>query len=78
VRLRTAAIHLLLFARLFRFRIRCFVSALTNASFDALNNMRTAASMRAASVSPGTFGGGNGFIWSHHTAACPVINSVFL
>jgi carboxypeptidase C (cathepsin A) len=30
--------------------------------------MRTALSIRAASVSPGTFGGGSGFIWSHHTA----------
>jgi hypothetical protein len=38
------------FARSFRSHARfCFVSRLTNASFDALNNMRTAASMRSAS-----------------------------
>jgi hypothetical protein len=48
------------FSRFFRFRARCFISCFTNASFDALNSVRTAASMRSASVLPGTFGAGSG------------------
>jgi len=52
---------------LFGFRARVFVSCFTNASFDALNNMRTALSIRSASVSPGTGGAGCGFIWSDCT-----------
>jgi hypothetical protein len=40
----------LAFARFFRFRARYFVSCLTDSVFDALNNMRTALSMRSVSV----------------------------
>jgi len=59
------------FAFFIRFQSRarlCFASCLTNASFDALNNMRTALSMRSASLLPGTSGAGSVFTWSDHTA----------
>ena len=36
-------------------------SSFRQASFEIVNNLRVALSIRSASISPGTFGGGNGF-----------------
>jgi hypothetical protein len=51
------------FAVRFRSFVRlCFASCFTNSSFDALNSIRAALSMRSASVSPGTDAAGSGFM----------------
>jgi len=56
------------FACFFRARDRFhFASAFRTSSFETVNILRTALSKRSASVLPGTFGAGVGFIGFYNT-----------
>ena len=56
----------LAFARLFSVRDRFhFASSFSTSSFETLNILRMALSIRSASVLPGTLGAGSGFMYSN-------------